>query len=153
MSKLNLFIWNLIYLIQLSLSWHKGWKSIFEFYSRLSISRRNGNENIFINFLKVLVTFLPRSENINLRKTFDLLDQKSEYGDEAAPATLECSVEFESIRMGSRFIDILVHIDFLTIFYNNNVSYSGINTARSALSCFLFSNTGISIGNYPLKDF
>ena len=45
-------------------------------------------------------------------------------------------------------LDEILVIEFLTMLFNNNESYSSINTARSALSCFLYNNTGISIGNY-----
>ena len=46
-------------------------------------------------------------------------------------------------------MDEVLVINFLTILYNNNASYCSINTARSALSCFLFNSNGVSIGNYP----
>ena len=43
----------------------------------------------------------------------------------------------------------VVVIDFLTKLFEEGHGYSSINCARSALSSFLSSNTGLTIGNFP----
>ena len=40
-------------------------------------------------------------------------------------------------------------VHFLTELFHQNKSYSAINTARSALSTFLYNNSGLTIGNSP----
>ena len=41
-------------------------------------------------------------------------------------------------------------IEFLTYLFNNNASYSAVNTSRCALSTLLVNSNGVSIGNAPL---
>lgn len=41
-------------------------------------------------------------------------------------------------------------IEFLTELYRTGIGYSALNTARSALSCFVTTNTGLPIGKHPL---
>lgn len=43
----------------------------------------------------------------------------------------------------------VVVIDFLTEMFDNGHGYSSLNSARSALSSFLCSNTGLTIGKFP----
>ena len=41
-------------------------------------------------------------------------------------------------------------IEFLTFLFNRGLGYSSINTARSALSCILYTDSGSPIGQHPL---
>lgn len=45
------------------------------------------------------------------------------------------------------FYDEAIVVEFLTFMFRNGSSYSAINTARSALSCFIVNIYGITIGN------
>ena len=41
-------------------------------------------------------------------------------------------------------------IDFLTKLFHDECGYSAINTARSALSCFIFTDTSKPLGTDPI---
>jgi hypothetical protein len=44
-------------------------------------------------------------------------------------------------------------LDFLTSLYENSLSYSAINSARSALSAFGIVHDGVTFGSHPLIRF
>ena len=45
--------------------------------------------------------------------------------------------------------DEIVVVSFLTELFDQGLGYSGLNTARSALSTILYNEQGLSIGSYP----
>ena len=59
--------------------------------------------------------------------------------------------KFCAERQGDQFLPLVVDVlDFLTELYEKGFTYSGINTARSALSSFVQLDDGSCVGKNPL---